>query len=476
MTEEQRPDPEALLSAIKQRERKLMGGSLKIFFGMSAGVGKTYAMLQEGLERLKEGVDVVIAVIDTHGRKETEELLRGYEIIPLKQINYREAIFHEMDLDAILQRKPKLALVDELAHTNVPGTRHPKRWQDVLELLDAGIDVYTTLNVQHLESRKEIVEQIAGISIRETVPDLVLERASHIELIDISPEELLKRLKEGKVYIGTQSEIAARNFFQEDRLTALREIALRFTAEKVDHDLHEMRLSLKEFGKGWTTKERLLVAISASPYSLQLIRTARRIAFNLDAPWIALYVNTGKHLSDEEKDRLANHINLSRDLGAEVITVSDPDLVKAIHRIAKQHDVTQIIIGRSGTNFFVGLWEGSLLDRLNKEMKDIDIHVIRQTPIPGVKRRRPLYIRPLTFLPYWKAIASVLGIAILGQLTKEWIGYQGVGFLFLLGILLLGLVARRGVIFAAAVFSALIWGFYFIPPEEGVGTSLVDDL
>ncbi|MCE5316372.1 MAG: sensor histidine kinase KdpD [Parachlamydia sp.] len=469
MNEEERPDPEALLSAIKRQERKAVGGLLRIFFGMSAGVGKTYAMLEAGRERSREGVDVVIGIVDTHGRKETEELLHGYEIVPQKQIVYRDATFSEMDLDALLQRKPQLAIVDELAHTNVPGSRHPKRWQDVMELLDAGIDVYTTLNVQHLESRKDLVEGITGIPIRETVPDLVLERAIQIALVDITPEELLKRLKEGKVYLGAQSEIAARHFFQEDRLTALREIALRFTAEKVDHDLHAMKVSLKEFGKGWRTKEHLLVAISSSPYSQQLIRTARRIAFNLDAPWIALYVDTGIPLSEEESDRLSNHLTLARDLGGEVITVSDPDLVKTIQRVARQHDVTQIILGRPIKNFLRELWEGgSLLDRLNAEIGDIDIHVIRQIHIPGTKKKGRPFFRQIEFLSYWKSLLWVLGLAIAGQLLKETIGYQAVGFIFFIGNLLLGLMATRGTLYFAAIVSSLIWYFYFVPSERAV--------
>lgn len=466
MNEEERPDPEALLSAIKQQEKKSSGGMLKIFFGMSAGVGKTFAMLQAGRERKLEGIDVVIGTVDTHGRKETEELLKGYEIIPPKRINYRGSDFSELDLDALLSRKPKLALIDELAHTNIPGSRHPKRWQDVLEVLDAGIDVYTTLNVQHLESRKELVEGITGIPIRETVPDLVLERAVQIELVDLPPKELLKRLKEGKVYVGPQSEIAARNFFQEDRLTALREIALRFTAEKVDHDLHEMHVSIKEFGRVWKTTERLLVAISASPYSQQLIRTARRIAFNLDAPWIALYVDTGLSLTDEERERLANHLTMARDLGAEVITVSDPDLVKSIQRVCKQRDITQIIIGRPFPNLFREILEGgSLLDRLTANLRDIDIHVIRQLPIPGVKKRKPFTIQSIRFMPYWKTALWVLGVSIVGHLIKESIGYQSVGFLFLIGIMLLGLFAKRGAIVFAAIFSSIIWYFYFVPAE-----------
>lgn len=477
MNEEERPDPEALLSAIKRQERKAVGGTLRIFFGMSAGVGKTYTMLETGKQKLKEGVDVVIGTVDTHGRKETEELLKGYEIIPPKQIVYRDTTFSEMDLDALLQRKPQLAIVDELAHTNVPGSRHPKRWQDVLELLDAGINVYTTLNVQHLESRKDLVEGITGIPIRETVPDLVLERAIQIELVDITPEELLQRLKEGKVYLGMQSEIAARHFFQEDRLTALREIALRFTAEKVDHDLHAMKVSLKEFGKGWRTKERLLVAISSSPYSQQLIRTARRIAFNLDAPWIALYVDTGLPLSEEERDRISNHLTLARDLGAEVITVSDPDLVKTIQRVAKQHDVTQIILGRPIKNFLRELWEGgSLLDRLNAEIGDIDIHVIRQIPIPGIKKKGRPFFRQVEYLSYWKSLIWVLGLAILGQISKETIGYHAVGFIFLIGIMLLGMVAKRGALFFAAILSGLIWHFYFVTSEERSALTVAEDI
>lgn len=460
---EERPNPEELLSAIKKRDKKTAGGELKIFFGMSAGVGKTYSMLQAGQEKLREGVDTVIGVVDTHGRKETEQLLEGYEIIPLKKNLYRGSEFYEMDLDAILERNPKLVLVDELAHTNIPGSRHPKRWQDVIELLDAGIDVYSTLNVQHLESRKDIVEGITGIPIWETVPDLVLERAVQIELVDLSPEDLLKRLKEGKVYLGEQSEIAARNFFQEDRLTALREIALRFTAEKVDHDLHELRLSLQEYGTGWKTTERLLVAISYSPFSQQLIRSARRIAFTLDAPWIGLYVDTGISLTNEEKERLESHMALARDLGAEVITIRDPDLVKGIQRIVKQRDVTQIIIGRPSKNVLKEFFVSSLIDKLTAELPDIDIHVVRQTHIPGVKKRRPYVLRPFALFAYWKVLACVLAFAILGHLTQAWTGYKIVRAFLLTSIVLLGLFANKGALFFAAILSSLIWYFYFVP-------------
>ncbi|MBA3815802.1 MAG: sensor histidine kinase KdpD, partial [Parachlamydiaceae bacterium] len=287
-SEDDQPNPDELLKAIQREEQQNTLGRLKIFFGMSAGVGKTYCMLGEAQQRQKDGTNVVVGLINTHGRKETEALLQGLPLIPEKWVKYKDIAFEEMDLEAIISKKPELVLVDELAHTNVPGSKHPKRWQDVVEILDAGIDVYTTLNVQHLESRKDVVENLLGIPIRETVPDLVLERATSIELIDIPPSELLKRLKEGKVYLGDQSILAAENFFKEHNLTALREIALRFTAEKVDHDLHGILL-----GKGWRTRERLMVAISSSPSSEQLIRATRRLSFELDAPWVVVHIDTG---------------------------------------------------------------------------------------------------------------------------------------------------------------------------------------
>ena len=266
MSEPLRPDPDELLASIKKDESKLYSGRLRIFFGMAAGVGKTYAMLKAAQDRLKDGVDVVIGTIDTHHRAETEMLLAGLPLIPRKKIIYKDTTFEEMDIDAILARRPQLVLVDELAHTNIPGSRHPKRWHDVIELLDAGIDVYTTVNVQHIESRKESVESIVDIKIRETVPDSILERTYQIILIDITPAELLKRLHEGKVYLGDMAETAARNFFREDRLTALREIALRLTAEAVDNELQDM-ITVKESDTAWKTTERLMVAVSHSPYS-----------------------------------------------------------------------------------------------------------------------------------------------------------------------------------------------------------------
>lgn len=462
--EEEKPNPDDLLKAIQKEESQSTLGKLKIFFGMSAGVGKTYAMLQEAQQELKDGVNVVIGVINTHGRKETEALTAGIPVIPEKWVTYKDTVFEELDLETIIKTKPDLVLVDELAHTNMPGSRHPKRWQDVIEILDAGIDVYTTLNVQHVESRKDIVEGLTGIQIRETVPDLILERASSIELIDIPPPELLKRLHEGKVYIGDQSRVAAEHFFLEENLMALREIALRFTAEKVDHDLHGIL-----HGKGWKTRERLMVAISSAPTSEELIRSARRLAFELDAPWIVVYVDTGAKLTDKDQARLNKHFTLARELGAEVITTHDLDVTTALGRIAKQRDITRIIIGRPPKRRFklAYLYGGNFLDRLENENKQIDIIVLRQ------ERETELLPRSWPAIQYtssWKGYALALAfgavITIFGLLIDPIVGYKSVGFIFLLGILILSLFVGRGPIFLAALLSAICWYLLFIPPQQ----------
>ncbi|CUI17987.1 osmosensitive K+ channel signal transduction histidine kinase [Candidatus Protochlamydia naegleriophila] len=460
--EDDRLSPDEILKAIQKQESQKELGKLKIFFGMSAGVGKTYSMLQEAQQRLKEGVNVVIGTINTHGRKETEALLEGLPIIPEKWVKYKDTVFEELDLETIIDTKPELVLVDELAHTNMPGSKHPKRWQDVIEILDAGIDVYTTLNVQHIESRKDIVESLTGIQIRETVPDLILERATSIELIDIPPPELLRRLQEGKVYLGEQSRVAAENFFQEENLMALREIALRFTAEKVDHDLHGML-----HGKGWKTRERLMVAISASPSSEQLIRAARRLSFELDAPWIAVHIDTGVRLNDQDQARLNRHFNLARELGAEVITTHDLDIAAALQRIARQRDITRIVIGRPPKKKFNPwtLFQGSFIDRLENENKHIDIVILRQEKLTNIYQRAvSTYQMTSPWSAYGLAIAFGIVITAVGLAVSPLIGYKSVGFIFLLGILILSFFVGRGPIFLAAVLSAVCWDLLFIPP------------
>ncbi len=365
----ERPDADALLAAINTQRKRKRGGKLHLYLGMAPGVGKTYAMLLAGREAAREGNQVVVGVVETHGREETALLLDGLEIIPRHQLDYKGIKLEEMDLDAILARKPKIVLVDELAHTNIPGSRHPKRWQDVFEILDAGIDVYSTLNVQHLESRKESVEQIAGVAVRETVPDSVLDRAYQIRLIDLSPAELLKRLKEGKVYLGDKAELASKNFFQEEKLTALREIALRLAAEKVDTELQTFTAS-REAGTPWQAVERLLVAIDHKQQCQDIIRAARRLSFNLEGPWIAVHVDTGKLLSSKQQAQLASNLELARSLGAEVLTISDTNVADALIRISRQRNVSQIIVGKSRHH-----WIKNTLRELVYEQSDINILV-----------------------------------------------------------------------------------------------------
>ena len=481
MSEDKRPDPDALLRKIKESEQASREGRLRVFLGMSAGVGKTYAMLNAAQQRLREGVDVVIGVAVTHGRIETQSLLEGLPLISLKKLEHRGTVLEELDLDAILARKPKLVIVDELAHSNVPGSRHKKRYQDVIELLDAGIDVYTALNVQHLESRKDSIEAITGIPIRETVPDSILEKATLVELVDIAPTELLKRLKEGKVYLGEKAGRAAENFFKEDRLTALREIALRMTAERVDQDLQRMA-STRSDSSPWQTNERLLVAVSHSPYSEKLIRTTRRFAYNLEAPWIAVHVNTGLNLSDTDQAQLIKNLNLARELKAEVITTTETDIPSALKRICRNKNVTQVIVGRPTRSWLRELIEGgSLLDRMVKESMDVDIHVIRKDAEQGeggstLLEEMAQYKTESGPIKYWYTFCFVTVMAVLSASVEAFIGYRAVGFIFLLSVLIVGMFGSIGAVIFSAVLSAVGWNFFFIPPRLTFAIREPDDI
>jgi two-component system sensor histidine kinase KdpD len=320
MTDPRRPDPDALLASLHREEKRARRGSLKVFFGMSPGVGKTYAMLRAAQQELKDGVDLVVGIVETHGRAETEALLAGLPVLPRKQIAYRGIQVTEMDLDSLLARqpRPRLVLVDEFAHTNAEGSRHPKRYQDVIELLDAGIDVFTTLNVQHIESRADAVRQITGATVHETVPDSVFELADQIELIDLTPEALRERLKEGKVYLADRAQAAAEGFFKDTHLTALRELALRFVAERVDKRLRELR-STSPIKTVWRSGERLLVAVGPSPSSTQIVRWTRRMAAAQGASWIAVSVESSRTLSFEDSRRREQNLALARELGAEIV-------------------------------------------------------------------------------------------------------------------------------------------------------------
>jgi two-component system, OmpR family, sensor histidine kinase KdpD len=475
MNDDLRPDPDELLKKIQQAEEHANFGKLKIFFGMCAGVGKTYAMLSAGQERKREGCNLLVGLAETHGRKETEALLEGLPILQLKEIKYKDLTFKELNLDGILQAKPELVLVDELAHTNVPGSRHEKRWQDVLEILNNGIDVYTTLNVQHLESYKDIVEGITKIAIRETVPDLVIHRASEIELVDLTPKNLLVRLSEGKVYLGDQSKLALENFFKEDRLTALRELSLRITAEKVERDLQ--KLALTQDVSSWRVHERLLVGVSANPNAQNIIRVASRLAASLDVTWIVLHVATDKVLDDEEKAILSKNLQLATELGAEVLTTADTDVAHAIERVARQKNITQILIGRKNYRTWKELFGGTILGHLSRECRDIDIHVVRQEDVATQPKKRKWFdIRFTSQASSYLGTFIFMGLlTLLGSLLVPYCGHQIVGFIYLFGILILSLFVGKGPIFFAAIFGAFIWDFFFIPPE-GIGIAKVEDI
>jgi len=478
MHDDHRPDPDVLLEAVQHEESRQQRGKLKIFFGMSAGVGKTYAMLESAHERLAEGIVVVIGYVETHRRAETEALVKGLEIIPRKKLEYRASTLEEMDIDAILARKPQLVLVDELAHSNAEGSRHPKRYQDVLELLAAGIDVYTTVNVQHLESRADTVAQITGIVVRETVPDTLIDIADKIELIDIEPEELLKRLDEGKVYAPDRAELAAKNFFRQGNLTALREMALRLTAEHVDQQMQDY-MQVKQIHGPWKSLDRLMVAVSPSPFSEQLIRWTRRTAYNLKAPWMAIYVEPLRPVTEAQKAQLARNLLLVHKLGGEVISTTGDDPAREILRVAQQRNVTQIVVGKPIRSRFQELLSGgSMVNRLIHESGEVDVYVVT-----GDKTEHPQ--RPILAPPAWHSglnqyvLASIVVVAaiIVSSGLAGFIGYKEITLIMLFVIVLLANFVGRGPILLAATLSALLMGYLFIAPRASFTiTSLQDGL
>lgn len=445
---EQRPNPDRLLSA--QRQDKQKKGALTIFFGMAAGVGKTTAMLRSALQRKREGIDVVIGTLETHGRVEVMELAKGLEVVPLRVLSYRGMICRELNLSAIIHRRPQLVLVDELPHHNAPGCRHPYRWQDVIDILEANIDVYTTLNVQHVESRKEMIEQITGITIRETVPDLMIERASEIQLVDIMPSELLQRLKEGKVYLGDKSVLASQHFFQEDRLTALREIALRLTAEKVDHDL----LAMQSTDAGWRPSEKLLVLVAPTENAQKAIRATRRFAFALKTAWIAAFIDTGLELNEAEQKQLRENLSLARDLGAEIITIADPSMTEAIKRLVEENAISQIVLNRVSRFSLSPIGYYAVYDAILKKVKSSDIHILAHDD----EREEPLTRQQYLFrliLNGWSLNSALPLAVLLGAGALLWFGQAT----FALALLLLLLLSSF--LHGSLALSALISFIFF---------------
>ena len=465
MNERDRPNPDALLAALQRDEFRERRGKLKVFLGMCAGVGKTYAMLEAARREFAAGRDVVIGYLETHGRKETDALAEGLPAIPRRQMEYRGIRLSEFDLDAALIRKPNLILVDEFAHSNAPESRHPKRYQDVLELLDAGIDVFTTLNIQHLESRAEAVAQITGVTIHETVPDTALTDAE-FELVDLPPDELRARLAAGKVYLPERAATAQDRFFRAGNLSALRELALRFTAEHVGQDVLAERRA-HGTGTPWKSGQRLLVAVSASPTSASLVRWTRRLAGELHAAWLAVYVESTRSLSDEDQARLAKNLALARELGAEIITTTDDDVVRGILRTAREQNATQIVVGKPAGWRVIELFRGgSVLNRLIGGSGNIDVHVVRAEgeKIPS-RPLRPENFWKMDFRTYAWVAAIVAGVTGLNAVLDQFVGFYALALTYLLAVVVLALFIGRGPVFFAATLSALLWNFFFLPPR-----------
>jgi len=474
MTELSQPNPDALLAEIQREAIASLRGNLKVFFGMCPGVGKTYAMLQAAQQQKRAGVDVLVGLVETHGRAETEALLADLPSLPRRELQHRGVVLHEFDLDAVLSRRPQLVLVDELAHTNAPGSRHPKRYQDVLELLDAGISVYTTVNIQHLESRVDVVRQITGIQVGETVPDSVLDRADDVQLIDLSPEQLRQRLTDGKVYLGDRAASAAGNFFREGNLTALREMALRYTAERVDRQVREF-MRTRSIGGPWKSSERLLVGIGPSPFSEGLVRWTRRTAAAQNATWLAVFVETGATLSEEEKTRVTQNLALARQLGAEVMTVGDPHAAAGLLRVARENNVSQIVVGKP----HLALWRrllhgGDLVDDLLRHSGAIDLYVVRPDKTLPITPAAPLRLH-LKPREYGMAALLIVAVTLIGLAARDWVGYPTISLFYLCAVVGSALTLGRGPVIASAGTSALLWNFLFVPPVHTFHTGTFHD-
>jgi len=466
--QDKRPSPEALLAEAGKESR----GRLKLFLGAAPGVGKTYEMLQEGRAKRRDGVDVVIGVVETHGRLETGALVEGLEVIPRRRIAYKGQALEEMDLDALLARRPQLALVDELAHTNAPESRHPKRWQDVEELLAAGIDVYTTLNIQHVESLNDVVAQITRIRVRETVPDSIIDRADEIEIVDITPDELIGRLKDGKVYAARTAERALRHYFSPGNLTALRELALRRTAQRVDDQLLT-HMQAHAIPGPWAAGERVLVCVSEDPRSAGLVRYAKRLADRLRAPWTALTIESRRSasLSEEQRDRIADTLRLAERLGGEAATIPGGGrrIADDVIGYAQETNVTQIVVGKSTRSRLFEILNGSVVHDLVRRAGSISVHVIAGEEltaelVPTKTVRTAPDRRSFDAVPYAVALLSVLAALGLGKLVQPFLGLEAVDLIFLTGVVAVAIQFGLYPSLAAVLAASLAYNFFFLPP------------
>ena len=461
-----RPDPDELLQQVQEEEARVHRAKLKIFFGAAPGVGKTYAMLAEAQEHRAEGLDVVVGVVETHGRSETAALLEGLEMLPRHELPYGGQFLPEFDLDGALRRRPGLLLVDELAHSNVLGSRHAKRWQDVLELLDAGIDVHTTLNVQHLESLRDVVAQITGVVVRENVPDTILERADEVELVDLPPDDLLVRLKEGKVYLPDQARHAKDRFFRKGNLLALRELALRHTAESVDAQMRRYMAS-EGIRKTWAAGDRLLVCIRPDDLSARLIRGTRRLAGALGARWTALYVETPQHLKYSEHDRasIEAHLRLAEKLGGDTAVIEGGgQTVEDILAYARSRNITQLVVGKPSRPRWLDLLRGSLVDDLARASGEIDVYVITGE---SEQAATPPSLSPRLTSPLRNYLLSALVVGLASgaaALVFRRTELADIVMVYLLGIVLVATRFGRGPSLLASLLSVATFDFLFVPP------------
>ncbi len=461
---ETRPDPEVLLARLREREEQSVRAKLKIFFGASAGVGKTYAMLVEAHERRRAGVDVVVGLVETHGRRETEALLDGLESLPRRPLEYRGVLVPEFDLDAVLQRRPGLVLLDELAHTNAPGSRHARRWQDVEELLAAGIDVYTTLNVQHVESLIDVVAQITGVTVRETVPDSILDRADEVELVDLPPDDLLQRLREGKVYLPAQAERAVQSFFRKGNLIALRELALRQTAQRVDAQMESYRRA-EGIAEPWAVRERILVCLGGAEGGLRLVRAARRMATALKAEWIVAHVETPGQVQAGDRDRLVDVMGLAEDLGAESVMLHGLRVRDEILAFARARNVSRIVVGKPRRPRWREWLSGSLVGALVHDSGDADVYVIRgdegaESPIraaepPTVERWRR----------YAGTVPVLIACTVVAWVMHSELDLSNLAMIYLLGVVVSAVAFGRGPAVLTAVVGTALFDLLFVPPR-----------
>jgi len=477
--DDRRPDPDALLAQLKQEEVQAKRGRLKIYFGASAGVGKTYAMLSAARAAREQHIDVVIGIVETHGRAETGALVVGLDRLPLKQVSYRDRTLKEFDLDGALERKPQLILMDELAHSNVPGSRHPKRWQDVEELLEAGIDVWSTMNVQHLESLNDIVGGITGVRVTETVPDRVFDKADEVVIVDLSPDDLLQRLKEGKVYLAQQAERAVRNFFRKGNLIALRELALRRTADRVDDEMLQYR-QRGAVQPVWGTRDSLLACVGPGEHGEKTVRSTARLAAQLDVPWHAVYVETPalQRLPDATRRSILRTLKLAQDMGASTATLAGQDAAAVIVKYAREHNLAKVVLGRDDTQRRWPL-RRLLADRVGALGADLDVLQIALPAVPRTRAPEPQADdaeRPLPWRAYAMSAAICAAVTLLAAPLVNVFELANIVMLFLLAVVMVAVRYGRGPAVLAAFLSVGAFDFFFVPPRFSFAVSDVQYL